>query len=155
MLNYVLGFAFDAKKEKVVLIKKTRGPAELLGKLNGVGGKIEPRGSAPRSAAEWNALFEPPAEAMVREFLEETGVAIPDFLWNFKGQFSGPGYNVKVFAVCSDEILKAQTMEDEQVIIVRLRALPILEEHQALCPNVSLLVGLCLNPRIKRFSFEE
>lgn len=41
MTNYVVGFAFDANRRHVVLIQKGRGPEELIGKLNGVGGKIE------------------------------------------------------------------------------------------------------------------
>ena len=141
MINYVLGFAFNAKKEKVVLIKKNDKIPELAGKLNGLGGK-QKRGEHPQRTME-------------REFFEESGVQIVSWMWREEGVFTSPRWSVKVFTACSDEILKAQTMEDEQVIIVRLRALPVLEEHQALCPNVSLLVGLCLNPRIKRFSFEE
>ena len=141
MINYVVGFAFDAKKERVVLIKKNRGPKELIGKLNGVGGKIEDHESS--------------FEAMSREFFEETGVSIPDFCWFHQGAFSGAGWSVKVFAACTDEILKAKTMEDEVVHILRVRALPLLESFNDLCHHVPLLVGLCLNPMVKRFSFEE
>ncbi len=41
MKGYVLGFAFDEDYEWVALIKKNR-PQWQAGKLNGVGGKIEP-----------------------------------------------------------------------------------------------------------------
>jgi len=140
--NYVLGFAFDAKKERVVLIKKNGNsvPAHQ-GRLNGVGGKIE--------------VHETSYEAMRREFREETGVDLHEFLWTFQGQFSGEGYSVKVFSTAADEIKAARTMESELVNVVRLQGLPILAEYDALCPYVSMLIGLCLNPTIKKFSFEE
>jgi len=134
MIHYVLGFAFTEDRQKVVLIRKNRGPVELHDLLNGVGGKIEPH--------------ETTYDAMSREFAEETGVQALD--WRYRGCFSGPGYSVKVFSAFSDEILKARTVEDEEVEIVDLpQGVP------QPCPNVPLLVGLCLNPRVKRFSFEE
>jgi 8-oxo-dGTP diphosphatase len=58
MIHYVLGFVFDAGYLQVLLIDKTR-PAWMMGKLNGLGGKIE-RGETPR-------------QAMERELREETG----------------------------------------------------------------------------------
>lgn len=57
--EYVLGFFFTAGKKCVVLINKNK-PEFQAGKLNGVGGKIEP-------------TDESPAAAMTREFEEETG----------------------------------------------------------------------------------
>lgn len=57
--QYVLGFAFDKEFKHVLLVWKNR-PRWQAGKLNGVGGKIEP-GEAVRAA-------------MVREFQEETGI---------------------------------------------------------------------------------
>jgi 8-oxo-dGTP pyrophosphatase MutT (NUDIX family) len=134
MTHYVLGFAFTLDRQKVVLIRKNRGPVELHGLLNGVGGKIEPH--------------ETSYDAMHREFREETGVQTLD--WRFRGRFSGPSYSVKVFSTFSDEVLKARTVEDEEVEIVDLT-----QGVSEPCPNVPLLVGLCLNPRVKRFSFEE
>lgn len=55
--EYVVGIAYDEHKN-VVLIRKTH-PEWQAGKLNGVGGKVEPG--------------ETPFDAMVREFEEETG----------------------------------------------------------------------------------
>ena len=40
MKRYVLGFAFDPRMDRVMLIKKTR-PAWQAGRLNGIGGHIE------------------------------------------------------------------------------------------------------------------
>lgn len=66
MRRYVVGFAFW--RNKVLLIHKTRGPEYVIGKLNGVGGKIEGE--------------ETVISAMAREFGEETGVETWPSLWN-------------------------------------------------------------------------
>jgi 8-oxo-dGTP diphosphatase len=55
---YVLGFLFDVQHPNLVmLIKKDKGPPWLIGRLNGIGGKMEPR--------------ETPLQAMEREAQEE------------------------------------------------------------------------------------
>jgi 8-oxo-dGTP diphosphatase len=58
--EWVVGFLLDEDAEQVVLIRKNR-PEWQAGRLNGVGGKVEPG--------------EDLAAAMRREFEEETGVA--------------------------------------------------------------------------------
>lgn len=58
MKEYVVGFAFDRHEARVALIVKNR-PTWQAGKLNGIGGKVEPR--------------EAPLQAMEREFAEEAG----------------------------------------------------------------------------------
>lgn len=63
--GYVLGFLFS--NFDVALIKKTH-PEYQKGKLNGIGGKIEPR--------------ETPLEAMEREFFEETGFKLSAGAWS-------------------------------------------------------------------------
>lgn len=65
--NYVVGFVFDPAGLNVVLIRKNW-PAWQKGKLNGVGGKIEPG--------------ERPIEAIQREFLEEADVVTLQKDWN-------------------------------------------------------------------------
>jgi len=64
--RYVVGFAFW--RDKVLLIHKKRGPEYVVGKMNGVGGKIEGDESI--------------ISAMAREFGEETGVETWPSLWN-------------------------------------------------------------------------
>jgi 8-oxo-dGTP pyrophosphatase MutT (NUDIX family) len=64
--GYVLGFLFSDDLKKVILIRKNR-PANQIGLLNGVGGKIE--------------YGESCFSAIVREFQEETGVLIEN--WSF------------------------------------------------------------------------
>ena len=58
-LNMVVGFMFTPDRSRVVLIKKLR-PTWQVGLLNGVGGRVREG--------------EPPMQAMIREFEEETGV---------------------------------------------------------------------------------
>ncbi len=66
MKKYSIGFAFRNNNEEVLLIEKNR-PAWMMGALNGVGGHIEEG--------------EGSGEAMVREFLEETGVQTQEKDW--------------------------------------------------------------------------
>lgn len=67
MKRYVVGFMLNADRTRVVLIVKNR-PTWQAGRLNGVGGKIEPSDASD-------------AHAMAREFAEETGVATHPADW--------------------------------------------------------------------------
>jgi 8-oxo-dGTP diphosphatase len=64
MQVYSCGFLFAHDRSKVLLIRKNR-PAWQAGKLNGLGGKLEPG--------------ETPLDAMRREFWEEAGTRIEDW----------------------------------------------------------------------------
>lgn len=75
MQEYACGFLFSEDRSRVLLIRKRR-PAWQAGKLNGVGGKIEPG--------------ETPLQAMRREFREEAGVDIAD--WQQVLRLSGPDW---------------------------------------------------------------
>lgn len=92
-MDYVLGFVFSEHKKMVLLIEKKR-PAWQAGKLNGIGGKVEPG--------------ESPLAAMVREAREETGLEITD--WRhyatmlFRGEDRIFVYEAKTsFAVFNDD----------------------------------------------------
>jgi 8-oxo-dGTP diphosphatase len=63
MIRYVLGFVFDFGFRNVLLIEKKR-PEWMMGRLNGLGGKIEEG--------------ESPLEAMRRELAEETRGRLPE-----------------------------------------------------------------------------
>lgn len=115
--NYVLGFAFSRDGEEVVLIIKQK-PDWQKGKLNGIGGKIEPEDESP-------------LHAMIREFKEETGVdtteRIGDALhgWNhfgtmiFTKDIMGGSANVYLFKMFSNCIHQCKTMEEEKIITLR------------------------------------
>jgi len=75
MRRYVAGFAF--RGDKVLLVRKNR-PKWQAGFLNGIGGEM--------------TLGESPAEAMRREFYEETGGHFLD--WQLFASEEGPGYEV-------------------------------------------------------------
>src|SRR6187551_944090 len=62
MQLYACGFLFSPDRARVLLIRKRR-PAWQAGKLNGVGGKIEPSDDSPLAA-------------LTREFREEAGITI-------------------------------------------------------------------------------
>jgi 8-oxo-dGTP diphosphatase len=111
MKTYVVGFMFDERGESVALIRKLS-PEWQKGKLNGIGGKIEP-GETPR-------------QAMVREFREETGCQTFDHKWcqfAFVQGNDGNEYELTVFAAYGD-LTKLRSVTDEQVVV---ETLPVLK----------------------------
>lgn len=99
--KYVVGFAFDSKLDKVLLIRKKR-PSWQIGYLNGIGGHINPK--------------ELPEEAMVREFEEECGIKTKKFMWSRLAVISGKDWIVYFFYTV-DNIDRAKTTTDEEVVI--------------------------------------
>lgn len=66
--EYVLGFCInDAVRHNEILLMEKRKPDWQNGKVNGIGGKIK--------------YGESPEDAMVREFMEETGIDSSSFSW--------------------------------------------------------------------------
>lgn len=108
-MKYVLGFLFNVKLTRVVLIRKQR-PSWQRGLLNGIGGKIE--------------HGETPEEAMVREFQEETGVTVKEWIGFTK--MTGPhksdpdSWEVSCFyAFAGDKFFATiKTTTDEEVVIL-------------------------------------
>lgn len=101
MKRYVAGFLFRPSDKlftpDVALILKKRGPANMAGKLNAIGGKIEEG--------------EEPLQAMIREFKEETDVQYED--WQPFCELRGKDWIVYFFRAWNDSKLK--TMTDERV----------------------------------------
>lgn len=81
MTSYVLGFCFSYDRSKVILIHKKK-PAWQAGRLNGIGGHIEPG--------------EAPMDAMVREFQEEANWKDP-LVWVHFGRLHSPNWEVHLF----------------------------------------------------------
>lgn len=120
--EYVVGFALDAYG-RVALIRKNR-PEWQAGRLNGVGGHIEPG--------------ETPAEAMVREFEEETGRRIGG--WELFVDMEFPGariyfYRTRIGTSIMDSL---RTTTDETVVKIDARSL----HPAAAIPNLLWLVPL-------------
>ena len=130
MSEYVCGLVFSEDRRRVVLIKKTRGPANVVGRWNGVGGRVEPD--------------EMPVVAMAREFMEETGVATSFSLWRNFMTLTGRDWIVYFFS-CFDNaaMAGARTAEEEIVSTHMLRCLP-----DALVSNLRWIIPMALESTV-------
>lgn len=129
MLNMVVGYAFNKEKTHVVLIRKTK-PSWQAGKLNGVGGKLEPHESM--------------LQAMSREFLEETGVKTEWHEWQHFAEMSGADWRVQYYRTFSNAILEqAHTTTDEAIEILPVDLNMLRKEGVT---NCYWLIGLALDP---------
>ncbi len=102
MTRYVVGFLFDQTGKEVALIRKNR-PAWQENKLNGIGGHIEDG--------------ETPAQAMAREFLEETGVDIAYKDWEQFAAMRGLDWEIYCYRAFSTLVYEVDTKTDEKVEI--------------------------------------
>lgn len=126
MEKYVLGFAFNSAKNYVVLIKKNK-PKWQKGCFNGVGGKIEGD--------------EIPAEAMVREFKEETGLETTMFQWIYLGTMGNSQWICHLFTSHGDGLMKVETTTDEEVSVFPVEE--VLNGDYRTISNIPFLIELC------------
>lgn len=100
-IEYVLIHARN-EQGKILLVLKDR-PVSQKGKLNLVGGKIEP-GETPNQAA-------------IRELHEETGLYSVDIIPSLCGQIIGPDFHIYCYSadVQGDEKLSPREGETEKV----------------------------------------
>lgn len=132
MKKYVLGFAFDPDRQRVILIQKNR-PAWQKGRLNGIGGQLETGESYP--------------DAMYREFEEETGVKVTG--WEHFATMSGQSryesepseWLVQCYYVTlrHDQFAQAYSKTDETVIYSTINYLTSSPHPLS---NISWLVNL-------------
>lgn len=140
--RYVVGFLLNQYRSTVVLIQKNR-PAWQAGRLNGVGGKIE--------------LGEDPADAMAREFLEETGYRTEPGAWRELCTIAWPDDAIRVgdaeptsvifFTLTApvvqlDRVIATQT--DEYVNTFGIDWLLLTENRRSLIPNLTWLLPLAV-----------
>lgn len=111
MISYVVGIIFDELIDKVLLIRKNR-PDWQVGKLNGVGGKIE--------------QDETPNDAMVRECYEECGLLIDNWVL-FNTYTDDKDYLVYFFTAIVPSLDGAYSCTDELVEVHEL--VPLFEEN--------------------------
>jgi len=125
--KYVVGFAFDECKKKVILIRKLR-PEWQKGALNGPGGVIED------DESEY--------EAMAREFSEETGVITLSDWWRCKVVLEGDGWRVYFFSIILDNKVfnSAKTVTDEKVQVVPTNRL----FDYSMINNLTWLIPFCM-----------
>jgi 8-oxo-dGTP diphosphatase len=129
MQGYVCGFLFSPDRSRVLLIRKRR-PAWQAGKLNGLGGKIEPG--------------ESPLDAMRREFREEAAAEVPDWqeviiLNGPDDAGSGRGWAGHFFRAFGD-LDGARALTDEELEVHRTSPLP-----PDLIPNLRWMIPLMLD----------
>lgn len=126
---YSCGFLFTAHlpaQPKVLLIRKNR-PAFQKGKLNGIGGHVEPG--------------ETPLDAMRREFQEEAGLDIDT--WKPAAILEGPDFVVHVFYAWAGTGLfsSARAQTDEP-----LEALSTADiQCRDVMPNIRVLIPIALD----------
>jgi 8-oxo-dGTP diphosphatase len=128
--EWVVGFLLDQDGDQVVLIRKNR-PEWQAGRLNGVGGKVEPTDADGRAA-------------MVREFAEETGVQV--LSWQHFASLTweeGVVHFYRSFAL-GGHLHACRTVTDEAVEIHRVRDLldPDGPVWAGVTPNLRWLVPL-------------
>lgn len=122
--EYVLGFMFKTDKSAVVLIEKNR-PAWQAGKLNGVGGKLEPS--------------EHTVAAMVREFKEETGCDTKPGDWRYFLTLEGGDWRVYCYKAFGEADLRWVTDEcPHWFFLFELNEHPII-------PNLAWLIPMALD----------
>ena len=126
MKTYTLGFIFNRGLDEVLLIKKRR-PVWQRGRLNGIGGKIEPG--------------EESVQCMVREASEECGLESVSENWTHVGSMEGALWSVDVYALVYRGARNSlRTTTDEEVTWYSVAALP----EDALS-NVPWLIHLAID----------
>lgn len=150
--NYTCCFVFDDREANVLLIRKSH-PAWQEGKLNGIGGKIEP-GETPYDCAR-------------REVREEAGIDVPgltlfarlrdaDALHPFEVFFFRASVDASTFYCAAEYEAPQSTDHDPEFIEVSGTSgndLDIISEE--LIPNLNYLIPMALNmPKERAVVFE-
>jgi 8-oxo-dGTP diphosphatase len=129
MTKYVAGLLFSVDRSKVALIKKDR-PVWQKGRLNAIGGKIEPN--------------ETPLFAMRREFIEETGVDIPEARWELAVKMKGLGWELHFYRAWGyPELCKTQDTS-EPINVFDVKDVKLME-RPTIIGNLNWLISLCLD----------
>lgn len=138
MARYVCGLAFSEDGKDVALIQKKGGPKYVLGRYNGLGGKVE--------------LGEDSLSAMTREFREESGVIIPEENWDcFSTLHIGGNINdhITFYSAFTDDIYDCRTVEDEPVIVCHVdSALQMGYNGMELVGNLRYLIPMALDKNL-------
>lgn len=122
-MQYVVGLCFDLSRNMVVMVHKRSGPQCVIGNWNGVGGKIDPG--------------ETPAQAMVREFREETGVEIIEDDWHQYATLNAINYDIHFFWAASSSMFQCRTMEKEPI---KVWFVPDLMGESNVMPNMRWMI---------------
>lgn len=129
--THVVGFLFSADLSTVVLIKKAR-PTWQRGRLNGVGGKIEPG--------------ETSITAMEREFAEETGYK-GEIIWRKFCTYDCPSHGTVMDFFCAKDeqaVRGAHTVTDEMIYFLDIDELLFCDQSDVIV-NLLWLVPMAAN----------
>lgn len=121
--GYVLALLYTADRNQVVLMRRTR-PAWQAGRVNALGGRIM-AGESSRGAAR-------------REVREECGVDVAE--WTEVLVWDDAEYVMHAMRAVDDRARDARTMEDQEVFLAAVRALP-----DNVIDNLRWLVPLALD----------
>lgn len=131
-MEYVVGFLFGASRQNVALIRKKK-PEWQAGKLNGIGGKLEPG--------------EEPHKAMAREFYEEAGYYTEGWR-KFCELRSGDAVIHCFSATLYDSVCQhVATCTEERVVVKTLHEVMLAGlnyDDSSMLPNVPWLVMMAL-----------
>lgn len=126
MRHYTVGFVFNATLDRVLLMHKLK-PEWQMGKLNGLGGKIEDG--------------EDPLSCVVREIKEESGLVTQKDVWKEIGLLRARDGEVRFFGLAySGSESDAKSTEAEPIAWYDVRTLP---SH--IVPNLAWLIPITLN----------
>ena len=129
MQHYVCGFLFSMDRSRVLLIRKNR-PAWQAGKLNGVGGKVEPG--------------ETLHQAMVREFREEATTCTSESDWTHVLTLTGHDESwAGHFFRASGDVEQPRALTDEPLEIHAVADLPL-----DTIPNLQWMIRLMLDDEL-------
>ncbi|HSU92085.1 MAG TPA: NUDIX domain-containing protein [Gemmatimonadaceae bacterium] len=120
---FVLALLYSVDRRHVVLMRRTR-PAWQAGRVNALGGRLQPGESA--------------AAAARREVREECGVDVAE--WREVLVWDDAEYMMHVMRGVSEQALEARTIEDQEVFLADVRALP-----DNVIDNLRWLVPLALD----------
>jgi len=138
MQRYVLGFCFDIEFKQLVIIRKQR-PEWQRGLINVPGGKIEPG--------------ESDAEAISREFKEETGEIIGPLRWDrfalMHEEGLEPAWEVVCFRALDSDLMKRIGARapfimtgEEEIDVINRSDIHGIEMRKKTIPNLQWLTEL-------------
>jgi 8-oxo-dGTP diphosphatase len=124
--DFVLALLYTSDRRRIVLMSRTR-PAWQAGRVNALGGRLMGGETA--------------VEAARREVREEAGVDVA--VWNEVLEWDDAEYRLHVMSAVSDRAEEARTMEDQEVFLGSVEALPA-----NVIDNLRWLVPLALDQEV-------
>lgn len=136
MQEYVLGFAMNPSRTRVLLLVKET-PLWQRGLINGIGGKKEAQESS--------------SQAMQREFREETGLETSVEQWHHFGAMGSEHFRVELFWTTMSEaqLSEHQSLTPERVSLYDFSLLLSHRFHKCM-PNLSWILGALLDPELEQ-----